>query len=179
MRQIIHGKGMEVTPPLAEYARRKFSKLDAWFQDEADMHITMSVEGHKQEHIVEVTILAHGFVLRAEEQLQDMYAAMDMAADKLERQIKKLKEKVQSRLRKQGTAKTKMNGAEAANIGEEEPYPIIRTKKVQLKPVDLQEAILQMKLLDHDFHLFYNRETDQTELVYKRRDGSFGHISTA
>src|SRR4051794_37458184 len=177
MRQIVHGKNMEVTPALNEYAKSRLGKLNDWYENEGEMQINLAVQGHKQEHTVEATILLHGLVLRVEEKQDDMYCAIDLAADKLERQFRKLKEKVKSRERKQVANKEWTPGKVNLNEDDEESYEVVRTKSVQLKPVYLQEAILQMKLLDHDFHLFHNRETDRTELVYKRRDGSFGHIS--
>lgn len=179
MRQIVHGKNMDVTPALNEYARLKLGKQEGWLEEDGEMHITLSVEGHRREQTVEVTLQVYGFVLRVEETQADMYAAIDLAADRLERRIRKLKEKMRGRQRKVAVAAPyRETGGSDAEAPDVEPYDVVRSKSVLLKPVDLQEAILHMKLLDHDFHLFHNRETDRTELVYKRRDGSFGHITT-
>ncbi|MCR8636473.1 MULTISPECIES: ribosome hibernation-promoting factor, HPF/YfiA family [Paenibacillus] len=179
MRQILHGKNMEITPVLGDYAKRKLGKPDDMYDVEGDMHITLSVQGHKHEHTVEVTIRFYGMTLRVEEKQDDMYAAIDLAADKLERRMRKLKEKVQGRLRKSGLEIPELANIAEAEQAEVEDFAVVRRKNVLLKPVDVQEAILNMKLLDHDFHLFHNRETNLTELVYKRHDGSFGHIAQA
>jgi putative sigma-54 modulation protein len=171
MRQIVHGKNVEVTPALGEYVKRKLGKMCEIYEGSSDMQITLSVQGHKHEHVVEVTTRYYGRTLRVEVKQDDMYAAIDLVADKLERSMRKLKEKLQSIHRKPGY--------EASNFDyyAEEDEAVVRTKKVTLKPVDLQEAILDLQLLDHDFHLFLNRDTNLAELVYKRGNGTYGHIT--
>ncbi|GGA09334.1 ribosomal subunit interface protein [Paenibacillus marchantiophytorum] len=179
MRLIIHGKDVTVTPSLHEYAERKLGRLESWYEEDCDMHVTLSVQGHKQVHAVEVTITCQGVVLRAEEKSEDMYASIDGVADKLERQTRKLKDKIKHRIRQQGGLREMSGRPVGADREDEALFEVARVKIVPNKPEDIDEAILQMMLLDHSFHMFYNRDTNKTELVYRRHDGTFGLITTA
>ncbi|MGF7032185.1 putative sigma-54 modulation protein [Paenibacillus mucilaginosus] len=179
MRLNIHGKHFEVTPALEAYAQDKIGRLEGWLHPGTDVQINLSVQGHRHLHVVEVTIHEEGTVFRAEEKQEDMYASIDLAADKLERMIRKWRERLRRRSRR-GDGRT--GGAEPAlptAYEDAEELGVVRSKRIQLKPVELEEALLEMQLLGHDFHLFFNRETGVTELVYKRHDGTFGHLTTA
>jgi putative sigma-54 modulation protein len=181
MSMIIHGKQLEVTPALKEYIERKVGALQEWFEEPVEIHVTLSILGHRHQQVVEVTIPYHGMVYRAEEKQQDMYASIDLVADKLERRLRKYKEKVQRKLRGRGSLRTQPVQSETVRtvaLEEEEDFELLRVKKINLKPVDVQEAILEMNLLDHSFHLFHNKDTNRMEVVYRRNDGSYGLITT-
>ncbi|MFD0698191.1 ribosome hibernation-promoting factor, HPF/YfiA family [Paenibacillus sp. GCM10027628] len=180
MKLIVHGKNIQITPALQEYVERKLGRLESWFEDTGEMHVTLSVQGHKQLHVVEITITCKGVVLRVEEKRNDMYASIDLAADKLERKNRKLKEKITHKIRHQGGLKDlTLERTVSTDWVRVSPFEVARVKIVPNKPEDIEEAILQMNLLDHNFHLFFNRDSNRTELVYRRDDGSYGLITTA
>jgi putative sigma-54 modulation protein len=179
MRYNIRGENIEVTPALREYVEKKIGKLERHFEntDGVQVHVNMKVYNDKQAKI-EVTIPMPQLVLRAEERHDDMYAAIDLVSDKLERQIRKHKTKVNRKLRdkeaKYVFASSEVSVATAEH--EEEEFEIVRTKHFSLKPMDSEEAILQMNMLGHNFFIFTNAETNRTNIVYKRKDGKYGLI---
>lgn len=179
MKYLVRGDNVEVTPALQEYAEKKLGRLEKYF-DGASQDVTAQVTLRivRNEHVVEVTVPVPGFLLRAEVKHGDMYAAIDLAVDKLERQVRKYKTRVNRKAR-QVTAP--VNGAgrtreEEAEEGEDAPYEIVRVKRFNLKPMDVEEAILQMDMLGHNFFVFTNTETGQVNVVYKRQDGKYGLI---
>lgn len=175
MRFLFHGKQMEVTDAMKQYAEQKIRRTELVAQvDEAV--VTFIVGGHKPDtHKVEVLLRLEGGVVRAEERTDDMYASIDAVADKLERKLRKLKEKMRRRLRRGGMPEFASN----TQVEEElNPFEIVRVKQVGLKPVDVEEAILEMNLLDHNFHVFINSATRSTDVVYKRIDGTYGLITS-
>jgi putative sigma-54 modulation protein len=179
MRYIVRGDNVEVTPALQEYAEKKLSRLEKYFDDIPDdqiAQVTMRIV--RNQHVVEVTVPVPNLLLRAEVKHQDMYAAIDLAADKLERQVRKYKTRVNRKARQAAA----VSGTAAFSRGEEEresqPYEIVRTKRFNLKPMDVEEAILQMDLLGHDFFVFSSVDTGQVSVVYKRHDGKYGLIET-
>ncbi|MBA2871333.1 ribosomal subunit interface protein [Anoxybacillus calidus] len=179
MRYNIRGENIEVTPALREYVEKKIGKLERHFEmtDNVQVHVNMKVYNDKQSKI-EVTIPMPQFVLRAEERHDDMYAAIDLVSDKLERQIRKHKTKLNRKLRdKEAKQVLAPVGASAAiEEPEEEDFEVVRTKHFSLKPMDSEEAILQMNMLGHNFFIFTNAETNRTNIVYKRKDGKYGLI---
>lgn len=175
MNFIFHGKQMELTDALKEYAEHKIRRVETIAAIEEAV-VTFIVSGHKHDtHKVEVILRLEGGLIRAEECTGDMYASVDEVADKLERKLRKLKEKLRRRFRRGGLPELA-----SASLPEEEtePYEIARVKRVGLKPVDLEEAILEMNLLDHNFHVFVNSVTNSTDVVYKRVDGTYGLITS-
>ena len=170
----IVGKNIQVTNSLKEYADKRLSKLDKFFDNDLDAQVTMSVV--KETHIVEVTVFLNGgIILRAEEGTGDMYASIDSVLDKLERQVKKHKTKLNRKLRQDGYRELDFDvlGYEE----EEEDYPsIVKTKRFAVKPMSAEEAVMQMDLVGHDFFVFRNAETDEVNVVYKRKDGNYGLI---
>ena len=179
----IRGENIEVTPAIREYVENKVEKVERYFNDgvDANANVNLKVYNDKQTK-VEVTIPMKNVTLRAEERHNDMYAAIDLIVDKLERQIRKHKTKVNRKFRERegaGLHFAAVNLAEidAEAVGEEE-YQIVRTKQFDLKPMDQEEAILQMNLLGHDFYIYTDAESDGTNIVYKRRDGKYGLIET-
>lgn len=180
MRYNVRGNNVEVTDAIREYVIKKLSKLEKYFDTTptSDVNVRLSVFNNDQR--VEVTIPMPGLLLRAEETHVDMYAAIDLVVDKLERQIRKHKTKVNRKFRQKGAAKYIFAELEeeARKLEEEEDdeIEIVRTKKFTLKPMDSEEAVLQMNMLDHSFFVFTNAETGKTNVVYRRRDGRYGLI---
>ena len=177
----IRGENIEVTPAIREYVEAKVEKVERYFNEDvnAKAHVNLKVYNDKQTK-VEVTIPMKNVTLRAEERHNDMYAAIDLIVDKLERQIRKHKTKVNRKFReREGAgvyfATTNKNGTE---VEQDEEYQIVRTKQFDLKPMDEEEAILQMNMLGHDFYIYTDAESDSTNIVYKRKDGKYGLIET-
>lgn len=181
MEITIKGKNVEVTKALRDYAEKKVNKIQRFFEgDKIDAQVTMGIE--KGLHIVDVTIQINGLLLRGEEKTGDMYASVDGAVDKIERQIRKYKTRINRRLRQIGAhlveAAFAPEGPEGPDVPEEaeEEARIVRTKRFAMKPMSVQEAVMQMELLGHDFYVFSNAETEEVNVVYRRRDGNYGLI---
>lgn len=180
----IRGENIEVTPAIREHVEKKVQKLERYFTEGANAtaNVNLKVYNDKQTK-VEVTIPMKNLTLRAEERHVDMYAAVDLIVDKLERQIRKYKTRVNRKFReREGIAnffnsvsrnEEKSNGAE-----DEQEFSVVRTKQFDLKPMDQEEAILQMNMLGHNFFIFTDAESDGTHIVYKRKDGRYGLIET-
>jgi putative sigma-54 modulation protein len=179
MKFNIRGENIEVTPALKEYVEKKLSKLERYFDTFPEIKVNLKVYSDKQR--VEVTIPFPDLLLRAEETNNDMYAAVDLVVDKLERQIRKHKTKVNRKLREKGSTKTMLiipdQPAAQEEVFEDE-LELVRTKRFDLKPMDVEEAILQMDMLGHNFFVFTNSETNETSVVYGRKDGKYGLIET-
>lgn len=181
MKYNIRGENIEVTPPIREYVEKKIGKLNRYFDTppSSDVHVNLSV--YNDEQRIEVTIPMPELLLRAEEQHADLYAAIDLVVDKLERQIRKHKTKVNRKFRQKGSPKYIFAELEQDEKNKEEnnEIEIVRTKRFNLKPMDSEEAILQMDMLGHSFFVFTNAETNDTNVVYKRKDGKYGLIEPA
>jgi len=165
----ITGRRIEVTEGLKSYIEKKISKLDRYFGESATANVTMSVE--KDRHIIEVTIFHDGMIFRAEVFSDDMYAAIDKVEDVLERQIRKQKTRLEKRLR-QGA----FHDEYPTEFPIEEEFKVVKTKVYSAKPMSVDEAILQMNLIGHNFYIFSNSETNDKNVVYKRNDGNYGLI---
>jgi len=172
MKFIISGKNFDVTEPLKERVNKKLGKLEKFFNSETEAQVTMSVQ--KNRHILEVTILANGITLRAEVTGEDMYGCIDKAEDILERQIRKNKTRLEKRLHT-GVFKPEYFNADV-HVEEETDFQVVRTKRFAVKPMPVDEAILQMNLLGHEFFMFTNAQTNQVNVVYKRKNGGYGLI---
>jgi putative sigma-54 modulation protein len=177
----IRGENIEVTPALREYVEKKIGKLERYFENTEDVHVHVNLKVYNDKQgKIEVTIPMPQLLLRAEERHDDMYAAIDLVADKLERQIRKHKTKVTRKLRERNKETKQVLVAQNNNAlveeNEEEEFEIVRTKHFSLKPMDSEEAILQMNLLGHNFFIFTNAETNRTNIVYRRKDGKYGLI---
>lgn len=168
MRVIISGKGMEVSEYLKDLVTKKVSKLQRYFDEDTEAHITMSIQ--KSRHIVEVTIPFDGVVLRGEEATGDMYASVDGVIKKLEKQIHKHRTALKKRLR-DGAFSTDDHD----DVDEKMPA-VVRTKKFVVKPMDIEEAKMQMELLGHQFFVFRNAKTHEINVLYQRHDGDLGLI---
>ncbi|MCE4051616.1 MULTISPECIES: ribosome-associated translation inhibitor RaiA [Bacillaceae] len=176
----IRGENIEVTPAIREYVEKKISKLERYFSETPDANVNVNLKTYNDKTAkVEVTIPMSQLVLRAEEDHLDMYAAIDLIVDKLERQIRKHKTKVNRKQREKGNLNTLFGADEpsaAALQEEEDEMEIVRQKRFNLKPMDSEEAILQMDLLGHSFFVYTDAETNSTNIVYKRKDGKYGLI---
>jgi putative sigma-54 modulation protein len=179
MQIIFTGKHLEVTPSLREYAESKLLKLSRFFDHVQEVHVTESIL--RNQHIVEVTLKADGTLIRAEERSADMYSSIDQVVAKLERQLRRYKERFITRTHESlgGQKPTELvAAASAAEPGEEEePLPeIVRTKRFAVKPMGPEEAALEMELIGHDFFVFRNSESSEVNVIYRRRDGNLGLI---
>lgn len=170
MKFMITGKNIALTDALKDTVERKLGKLDKYFDPSVEARATLSVQKNRQ--IIEVTIPADGMLLRGEEVTEDMYASIDNVVEKLERQIRKHKTKLERRVH-EGTLRF-ANVPDFAEEGLEST--IVKTKKFAFKPMDAEEAVLQMDLLGHNFFVFMNSDTSEVNVVYKRKDGNYGLI---
>lgn len=180
MKIQVRGSNLEVTESLHSYAEKKIGRLEKYFHAPSThtVHVTLSVI--KDLHAVEVTMpLDHGIIIRAEERTGDMYASIDNVSEKLEKQIEKHKTKLARRLKLEGIHDL-FKEVEAAPVGaltdREEDAEVVRTKRFAVKPMVIDEAIMQMDLLGHDFYVFSNADTEEVNVVYKRKDGQYGLI---
>ncbi|MDI2589710.1 MULTISPECIES: ribosome hibernation-promoting factor, HPF/YfiA family [unclassified Psychrobacillus] len=179
----IRGENIEVTPAIRDHVEGKIEKVARYFNEEieATANVNLKVYNDKQTK-VEVTIPMKNLTLRAEERHSDMYAAVDLIVDKLERQIRKYKTKVNRKFREREGVATFFSTVDAPDApveqSDEEAYNIVRTKQFDLKPMDQEEAVLQMNMLGHNFFIFTDAESDGTNIVYKRKDGKYGLIET-
>ncbi|MBR3624274.1 MAG: ribosome-associated translation inhibitor RaiA [Selenomonadaceae bacterium] len=171
----LRGKNIEITPVLREYVEKRIGKIEKYFDNLDEINVLLTVS--KGRHIVEVTVpVSGGVLLRGEEATMDMYTSIDLVYEKLERQIRKQKTKLEKRFRQNFNADAIEEGPVAREEGEE--YNIIRHKKFSVKPMDTQEAIMQMNLLNHNFFMFRDSTTESVNVVYKRADGDYGLIES-
>lgn len=164
------GKNYKVGDNLKEMSEKKLSKLEKYFAEDIEAKITYSQEGNSEK--AEVTILIPGIVLRAEQVSDDIRNSLDRVVDSLESQIRKYKTKLQKRYNSGKTIR--FENIESHEEKAQEAKKIVKVKKFGLKPMDAEEAILQMELISHDFFVFLDSETDLVKVVYKRKDGNYG-----
>lgn len=174
MKFVVSGKNFEVTEALRNQVERKLGHLDKFIKaDDSEAHVTLSVERDRQ--IVEVTISFNSILLRAEEFNNDMYTAIDLVSDVLERQIRKNKTRLAKKLHAEAFEPQGPNVPRNEDV-EEDDFNIVRSKRFAIKPMDAEEAVLQMNLLGHQFFVFSNADTRKVNVVYKRKDGNYGLI---
>ncbi|MCC4046341.1 ribosome hibernation-promoting factor, HPF/YfiA family [Enterococcus gallinarum] len=182
-RYNVRGENIEVTEAIRDYVEKKVGKLERYFNDvpEATAHVNLKVYTEKTAK-VEVTIPLPFLVLRAEETSPDLYASIDLVVDKLERQIRKFKTKINRKSRETALVTPDNGDLFTTDTNEEETngaeLDIVRTKRLSLKPMDSEEAVLQMNMLGHNFFIFEDAETNGTSIVYRRKDGKYGLIET-
>lgn len=182
----VRGDHIPVTEALHEYVDRKVGRLEKYFDapPEREVHVTMSVE--RGSHRIEVQMQVHGVIFRAEEKSEDMYASIDLVTDKLEQQIYRHKAKLNQKFRDKGLRtriQASLDRGAFVTTGEPirgeddyEDFKIVRTKRVPIKPMAIEEAVLQMDLLGHDFYVFHNADTDEMNVIYRRKRGDYGLI---
>ena len=171
MKFIISGKNIDITEGLRSAVEDKIGKLEKYFTPDTEVHVTLSVEKERQK--IEVTIPVKGSVIRSEQISNDMYVSIDLVEEIIERQLKKYKTKITSR-QQDAVAFSKLfieNDYE-----DDEEIKIVRTKKFDIKPMYPEDACIQMELLGHNFFVFCNAETNQVNVVYKRKGETYGLI---
>lgn len=171
MNYTVSGKNIEITNGLREAVVDKLSKLERYFTPDTEVNVTLSVEKERQR--IEVTIPIKGTIIRAEQVSSDMYASIDLVEAVLERQLRKYKNKIVDQ--KQSAMALSQVFLEEEST-EEDEIKIVRSKRFAMKPMDVEEACVQMELLGHDFFVFRNAETDEVNVVYKRKGNTYGLI---
>jgi len=175
MRIAINGKGVEVSEYLQEVVEKRVSKLDKYFHSDTEADVMVSMFRGRQ--IVEITSKCRGVLLRAEEASGDMYASIDAACKKLEKQILRHKTRLACRLRENAFESAEPVYLEEAELEEDEDAPrIVRTKRFAVKPMTPEEAALQLEMLGHSFFVFMDSASGQVNVLYKRNDGDYGLI---
>ena len=172
MKFVISGKNLEVSEGLRTAVEEKLGKLGRYFTPDTKCVVRLSVEKERQK--VEVTIPVKGNIIRSEQVSNDMYVSIDLFEEVIERQLKKYKKKIIDK--HQNSENFQKAFIEKDYDSFEDDLPIIRTKKFEIKPMYPEDACVQMELLGHAFYVFVNAETDQTSVVYRRKDGTYGMI---
>ncbi len=177
MEIFVRGDNVKVTEAIENYVKDKLKRIDKYIGDNEHVKATavINVKNHNQK--VEITIPLKSFIIRAEETRDDLYAAIDVVVDKLERQIRKNKTKLQSKKVKEYSSKEFVID-EIESYENEEDEKIVKRKKIEVKPMSEEEALLQMELLGHQFYIFKDAETSKVSVVYKRKEGNYGIIES-
>ena len=176
MKLNIRGDKLVVTDAIKAYTEEKIDKLNKYF-DNKDIEAKILVKVANNKQIIEVTIPTNKYTLRAEESNEDLYAAIDLVLDKLERQIRKNKTKLNDRYKKDNIVDFNFDIIEDYE-SDKEDNKIVKRKNIDIKPMDEEEAILQMELLNHDFFMFKNIDEECISVLYRRKDGKFGIINS-
>lgn len=169
MNVIVNGRHLQVTSGLKEYSEEKLKRFDRYFPNIMEAVVTLSVE--KYRHKAEIMLNANGFLMQAEAVTEDIFSAIDDVTEKLEKQIKKYKEKLVSHRKGEGKKQSQEPLKTTSETG-----VIIKKKRFDLKPMEPDEAAMQMELLDKDFYVFTNITSNDINVVYRRKDGNFGLI---
>ncbi|MGE5455973.1 MAG: ribosome hibernation-promoting factor, HPF/YfiA family [Ignavibacteriales bacterium] len=174
MKFNIRGNKVTITEPIKNYIEEKIGKLDKYFENPDNITANILIKVNGREQVIEVTIPVSKLILRGEEKHSDLYAAIDLVSDKLERQLHKSKK----RMKTKGNNKTLgFRFDYEANV-EEEKDVIVKRKTIEMKPMSEEEAILQMNLLDHEFFIYNDSKTGEISVLYRRKDGNYGIITT-
>jgi putative sigma-54 modulation protein len=171
MKFVISGKNIDLTPGLQQAVETKLKKLDRYFNAETEAKVTLSVSKAGQK--IEVTIPVRGGIIRAEQTSEDMYTSIDLVQDTIVRQMRKYKTKLLNSYRSGGEFSPEYVDEP---VEDENAIKIVRSKRFAIKPMDPEEACLQMEMLNHNFYVFRNSETDEINVVYKRKGGTYGLI---
>ena len=181
MNFIISGKNIEVTPGLKDAIEQKLGKLERYFTPETEINVTLSVEKGRQK--IEVTIPVKGNIIRSEQTSDNMYVSIDLVEEVIERQLRKYKNKLVARSQGHPTSYTSTGNSfrkeffeTEDDAAEDDEIQIVRTKKFGIKPMFPEDACIQMELLGHNFFVFFNAETEQVNVVYKRKGNTYGLI---
>mgnify|MGYP000823658090 CR=1 FL=1 len=171
MNLVISGKNLDITEGLRSAIEEKIGKLERYFTDTTEVYVTLSTEKNRQK--IEITIPMKGSIIRAEEVSSDMYVSIDLVEEVIERQLRKYKNKI---VDKQQAAANFQKEYIDRDYEEDDEVKIIRTKKFGIKPMYPEDACVQMELLGHNFFVFFNAETEQVNVVYKRKGNTYGLI---
>ena len=170
----IRGENLEVTEALRDYVVSKLEKIEKYFQADQELDARVNLKVYREKTAkVEVTIPLGSITLRAEDVSQDMYGSIDLVTDKIERQIRKNKTKIERKNRNKKSTSQLFTDAVIEEV-EAAPAKVVRSKQIDLKPMDLEEALLQMDLLGHDFFIYTDVEDSTTNVLYRREDGDVG-----
>ena len=172
MKFTISGKNIDVTSGLRESIEQKLGKLEKYFSSETEVIVTLSVE--KDRHKIEVTIPVKGDIIRSEQVSDNMYVSIDLVEEIIERQLRKYKTKLLARHQSSGAFKQEFFDDDTDL--DDEQIKIVKSKRFGIKPMFPEDAVVQMDLLGHDFYVFSNADTDEVNVVYKRKRGSYGLI---
>jgi len=172
MKFIIIGKNLDVTESLKEAVESKLEKLERYFTPDTEVHVTLSVQKERQK--IEVRIPVKGGIIRSEQQSNDMYVSIDLVEEVIERQLRKYKNKLVAK--NQEGSNFAPSFYDADDTADDGDIKIVRSKRFGIKPMYPEDACVQMELLGHDFFVFCNAETDEVNVVYKRKNGSYGLI---
>lgn len=173
MKITMTGKQIELTEGLKARIQDRFSKLDKYFYKDTESFVTLSVQ--KEDQIVEATIHSGSLILRVEEATSDMYTSIDNAVEILERQLRRNKTKLEKKMKKEFVETVAFDQIETLSANDDE-IKIVRTKKIESKPMSPEEAVLQMELIGHAFFIFTNCDTGEKNVVYRRKKGDYGLI---
>ena len=174
MKFNIRGKKLEVTPSLKAYIEDKLGRLNKYFENPSNIEANVLIKVSGINQVVEVTINTHGLILRGEETSKDLYASIDFVTDKIERQIRKNKTKIHRKVSKESIKDFKVIESDVT----EDKKEIVKRKIVDMKPMNEEEASLQMDLLDHDFFVYKDADSGNINIIYKRKDGNYGVLET-
>ena len=175
MKYKIRGEKVEITNSIKSYIEEKIGKLDKYFENPEEINASVVIKVRGKEQKIEITIPAMHYTLRSEESHADLYAAIDLTVDKLERQIRKNKTKINSKIKKNLIQNFELNLEDRFQDDEQK---LIKRKEVEMKPMNEEEAILQMEMLGHSFFVFKNVDTESICVLYLRKDGNYGIIET-
>ncbi len=171
MKLNIRGEKIEITGAMKEYAEEKLAKLEKYISNAEDVTVNVLVKLRNHMQKVEITIFLQSLILRSEEEQEDFYAAIDNSIDKLERQIRKNKTRLENKNRVNNSLSFDFEVEE-----KEDDQKVVKRKSVEVKPMDEEEAILQLELLGHQFYLYNDIDTGKAAVIYKRKDGNYGII---
>lgn len=176
MKIELTARNLDISDELRSHVEKKLAKVEKYFEKRIPAQVVLKAEKDRQ--IAEITLPVDGMVVRGEEATDDIYASVNLAVDKIERQLDKYRARFQRRKREGRASVRTLASAEAVApaAGDADEPRIMRTKRFSMKPMHVDEAILQMNLLGHDFYLFRSSETEQVSAVYRRRDGNYGLI---
>lgn len=177
MKFTIIGRKLEVTDKIRDYVEKKLGKLDKFFKDESEARVVLGTI--KENEYIEATIYAGGMIYRAEASDKEVLAAVDKIVDVIERQIRKNKTRLEKKIKRDATLDSMLiSGANYTEGEETNEFEIVKKKRFSVKPMSAEEAVLQMNLLGHSFFVFKNVETDEMNVVYKRKDGKYAIIES-
>ncbi|MFV0425180.1 MAG: ribosome hibernation-promoting factor, HPF/YfiA family [Bacilli bacterium] len=174
MKYKVRGKNVEITEAMNSHLEGKLTKLDKYFINYDELEASVLVRIYPETTKVEITIPTKSFTLRIEEEHGDIYTAFDHAIDKLERQIRKNKTRLQNRSRGKDISQFSFD----YDSNTDEINEVVKTKTLELKPMDIDEAVLQMELINHDFFVFHDIDINGVSVVYRRNDGTYGVLET-
>lgn len=171
----ITAKNIDLTDAIRSYVNKKIGKVKKYFDQVIEVHVVLEVQ--KNLHTAEVLVNAKGVFLKGLEKSEDLYASIDLAVDKIERQLVKYKEKIQSKklMNKDFEEPFRLNVIETGSLDTDNPVTVI-SKQIPVKPMDVEEAVMQMDLLNKNFFVFRNADSSEVNVVYKRDDGNIGLI---